>query len=64
VGNATGPSEQVVNAASAGYRAGVAVNGDLLHTDLEQAAERRRAGVFSPEGERVVARARAAGVGA
>ncbi|MEU6390806.1 NAD(P)/FAD-dependent oxidoreductase [Streptomyces sp. NPDC046939] len=58
-GNATGPAEQVVNAASAGYRAGAALHADLLHTDLERAAERRRAGVFSPEGERAVARARA-----
>ncbi|MFJ2738849.1 NAD(P)/FAD-dependent oxidoreductase [Streptomyces sp. NPDC087440] len=34
VGNATGAAEQVVNAASAGYRAGVAVNAALLHADL------------------------------
>ncbi|MFC3980045.1 NAD(P)/FAD-dependent oxidoreductase [Streptosporangium jomthongense] len=38
VGNATGPAEQVVNSASAGYRAGAAVNADLIHTDLERAA--------------------------
>ncbi|NEB78403.1 NAD(P)/FAD-dependent oxidoreductase [Streptomyces sp. SID14478] len=64
VGNATGPAEQVVNAASAGYRAGAALNAELLHTDLARAAERRRAGVFSPEGERAVARARGARIGA
>ncbi|MEV5608862.1 NAD(P)/FAD-dependent oxidoreductase [Streptomyces sp. NPDC052225] len=57
VGNAAGPAEQVVNAASAGYRAGVFINMDLLHTDLERAVEERRSGVFSPEGERAVARA-------
>ncbi|MFJ8826014.1 NAD(P)/FAD-dependent oxidoreductase [Streptomyces sp. NPDC102467] len=62
VGNAAGPAEQVVNAASAGYRAGVTINVDLLHADLDRATERRRSGVFSPEGERAVARARAAGV--
>ncbi|MGP3769528.1 NAD(P)/FAD-dependent oxidoreductase [Streptomyces sp. SDT5-1] len=60
VGNATGPAEQVVNAASAGYRAGVALHAQLLQSDLDREAERRRAGVFSPEGERAVARARAA----
>ncbi|MFF4416597.1 NAD(P)/FAD-dependent oxidoreductase [Streptosporangium sp. NPDC001559] len=38
VGNATGPAEQVVNSASAGYRAATAVNADLIHTDLEHAA--------------------------
>ncbi|MEU1877723.1 NAD(P)/FAD-dependent oxidoreductase [Streptosporangium sp. NPDC020072] len=38
VGNATGPAEQVVNSASAGYRAGAALNADLIHTDLERAA--------------------------
>ncbi|MZD10353.1 FAD-dependent oxidoreductase [Streptomyces sp. SID5785] len=61
-GNATGPAEQVVHAAAAGYRAGTVINMDLLHADLERAAERRRAGVFSPEGERAVARARKAAV--
>ncbi|QNS02629.1 NAD(P)/FAD-dependent oxidoreductase [Streptomyces xanthii] len=38
VGNATGPAEQVVNAASGGYRAGTAINMDLLLTDLEDRA--------------------------
>jgi thioredoxin reductase len=37
VGNATGFAEQVVNAASAGYRAGATINGDLLMTDLDAA---------------------------
>ncbi|MEV1024872.1 NAD(P)/FAD-dependent oxidoreductase [Streptomyces sp. NPDC050264] len=60
VGNAAGPAEQVVNAASAGYRAGVTLNVELLHADLERAAERRRSGAFSAEGERAVARARGA----
>ncbi|MEV4093707.1 NAD(P)/FAD-dependent oxidoreductase [Streptosporangium saharense] len=36
VGNATGPAEQVVNSASAGYRAGAALNAELIHTDLAQ----------------------------
>ncbi|MER7923583.1 NAD(P)/FAD-dependent oxidoreductase [Streptomyces sp. NPDC096057] len=35
VGNAMGFAEQVVNAASAGYRAGAMINGDLLMTDLD-----------------------------
>ncbi|MBZ3902057.1 NAD(P)/FAD-dependent oxidoreductase [Streptomyces griseiscabiei] len=34
-GNAMGFSEQVVNAASSGYRAGATINGDLLMTDLD-----------------------------
>ncbi|MCH0562470.1 MULTISPECIES: NAD(P)/FAD-dependent oxidoreductase [unclassified Streptomyces] len=34
-GNATGFTEQVVNAASRGYRAGAAINGELLFTDLD-----------------------------
>ncbi|GAA2297440.1 NAD(P)/FAD-dependent oxidoreductase [Streptomyces kunmingensis] len=63
VGNATGPAEQVVNAASAGYRAGATLNAELLHADLARAAERRKEGVFSPEGERAVARARTARAG-
>ncbi|MGW0120574.1 NAD(P)/FAD-dependent oxidoreductase [Streptomyces sp. NPDC003327] len=37
-GNVTGPQEQVVNAASLGYRAATALNGDLLMTDLETRA--------------------------
>ena len=36
-GNATSLAEQVVNAASAGYRAGVTINGDLLFGDIEAA---------------------------
>ncbi|OAR24896.1 thioredoxin reductase [Streptomyces sp. ERV7] len=46
VGNVTGPAEQVVNAASSGYRAGAAINADLLRTDLERRAARRRAGAL------------------
>ncbi|WP_149824055.1 NAD(P)/FAD-dependent oxidoreductase [Streptomyces tailanensis] len=34
-GNAMGFSEQVINAAAAGYRAGATINGDLLMTDLD-----------------------------
>lgn len=34
-GNAMGFSEQVVNAASGGYRAGAMINADLLFTDLD-----------------------------
>ncbi|WP_327743237.1 NAD(P)/FAD-dependent oxidoreductase [Streptomyces europaeiscabiei] len=37
VGNAMGFSEQVVNAASSGYRAGATINGELLMTDLDTA---------------------------
>ncbi|MEU3606748.1 NAD(P)/FAD-dependent oxidoreductase [Streptomyces sp. NPDC035033] len=33
-GNVTGPAEQVVNAAALGYRAGVAINAELLADDL------------------------------
>ncbi|MEU6843804.1 NAD(P)/FAD-dependent oxidoreductase [Streptomyces sp. NPDC046716] len=58
VGNAAGPAEQVVNAASAGYRAGAFINAQLVMSDATRDAERRRAGVFSPEGERAVAQAR------
>ncbi|MFE4962806.1 NAD(P)/FAD-dependent oxidoreductase [Streptomyces sp. NPDC056660] len=36
-GNASGFAEQVVNAASRGYRAGVAINGELLFADLDAA---------------------------
>ncbi|MGW6536967.1 NAD(P)/FAD-dependent oxidoreductase [Streptomyces sp. NPDC055051] len=40
-GNVTGPAEQVVNAASAGYRAGALLHGELLMGDLAaRAAER------------------------
>jgi thioredoxin reductase len=34
-GNAMGFSEQVINAAAAGYRAGATINGELLMTDLD-----------------------------
>ncbi|WP_371673020.1 NAD(P)/FAD-dependent oxidoreductase [Streptomyces sp. NBC_00289] len=34
-GNASGFAEQVVNAASRGYRAGATINGELLMTDLD-----------------------------
>ncbi|GGR82770.1 MULTISPECIES: NAD(P)/FAD-dependent oxidoreductase [Streptomyces] len=34
-GNASGSTEQVVNAASRGYRAGAAINAELLMTDLD-----------------------------
>ncbi|MFD4631541.1 NAD(P)/FAD-dependent oxidoreductase [Streptomyces sp. NPDC058284] len=61
VGNAAGPMEQVINAASAGYRAGVTINAELLMADIEATAARRRAGVFTPETEAAVARARADG---
>ncbi|MET7883941.1 NAD(P)/FAD-dependent oxidoreductase [Streptomyces avermitilis] len=36
-GNAIGFAEQLVNAASGGYRAGVVINGDLLFADLDAA---------------------------
>lgn len=36
-GNAMGFSEQVVNAASGGYRAGAMINADLLFADLDAA---------------------------
>ncbi|MFD5472367.1 NAD(P)/FAD-dependent oxidoreductase [Streptomyces sp. NPDC127105] len=36
-GNASGFAEQVINAASRGYRAGAAINGELLFTDLDAA---------------------------
>ncbi|MFF1718423.1 NAD(P)/FAD-dependent oxidoreductase [Streptomyces sviceus] len=38
VGNAAGFGEQVINAASAGYRAAAALNGELLMSDLDAAA--------------------------
>ncbi|MFH8611570.1 NAD(P)/FAD-dependent oxidoreductase [Streptomyces sp. NPDC018029] len=56
VGNAAGPMEQVINAASAGYRAGSMINADLVMADIDAAVSRRRAGVFTPEGEAEVAR--------
>ncbi|WP_037763481.1 NAD(P)/FAD-dependent oxidoreductase [Streptomyces sp. 142MFCol3.1] len=39
-GNAIGFAEQVVNAASGGYRAAATVNGELLFTDLDAAVAR------------------------
>ncbi|CAM5248015.1 NAD(P)/FAD-dependent oxidoreductase [Streptomyces aurantiogriseus] len=36
-GNASGFAEQVINAASRGYRAGAAINGELLMSDLDAA---------------------------
>lgn len=38
-GNASGFAEQVVNAASRGYRAGAAINAELLFADLDAAAQ-------------------------
>ncbi|MGX1268485.1 NAD(P)/FAD-dependent oxidoreductase [Streptomyces phaeoluteigriseus] len=38
-GNASGFAEQVINAASRGYRAGAAINGELLMSDLDAAVE-------------------------
>ncbi|WP_118082828.1 NAD(P)/FAD-dependent oxidoreductase [Streptomyces sp. CC0208] len=38
VGNAAGFGEQVINAASAGYRAAATLNGELLMSDLDAAA--------------------------
>jgi thioredoxin reductase len=43
-GNASGFAEQVVNAASRGYRAGAAINGELLMTDLDAAVAAGPAG--------------------
>ncbi|CAM5431315.1 MULTISPECIES: NAD(P)/FAD-dependent oxidoreductase [Streptomyces] len=37
-GNASGFAEQVINAASRGYRAGAAINGELLMADLDDAS--------------------------
>ncbi|KOG17040.1 NAD(P)/FAD-dependent oxidoreductase [Streptomyces viridochromogenes] len=39
-GNAMGFSEQVINAAAGGYRAGAFINGELLMTDLDASAPR------------------------
>ncbi|MFI5997038.1 MULTISPECIES: NAD(P)/FAD-dependent oxidoreductase [unclassified Streptomyces] len=41
-GNAAGFAEQVVNAASGGYRAAATLNGELLFTDLDAAVARGR----------------------
>ncbi|AZS88659.1 NAD(P)/FAD-dependent oxidoreductase [Streptomyces griseoviridis] len=38
VGNAGGFAEQLINAASRGYRAGAAINGELLFADIDAAA--------------------------
>ncbi|MEV7990878.1 NAD(P)/FAD-dependent oxidoreductase [Streptomyces sp. NPDC086077] len=38
-GNAVGFAEQVVNAASGGYRAGATINGELLMSDLDAAVQ-------------------------
>ncbi|MGW1214350.1 NAD(P)/FAD-dependent oxidoreductase [Streptomyces sp. NPDC002499] len=38
-GNASGFAEQVINAASRGYRAGAAINGELLFADLDAAVK-------------------------
>ncbi|MER5542668.1 NAD(P)/FAD-dependent oxidoreductase [Streptomyces sp. NPDC002589] len=43
-GNASGFAEQVINAASRGYRAGAAINGELLFADLDASAPQRGAG--------------------
>ncbi|MFJ1811952.1 MULTISPECIES: NAD(P)/FAD-dependent oxidoreductase [unclassified Streptomyces] len=43
-GNASGFAEQVVNAASRGYRAGAAINGELLMGDLDAAVAAAAAG--------------------
>ncbi|MEV4430109.1 NAD(P)/FAD-dependent oxidoreductase [Streptomyces sp. NPDC049602] len=43
-GNVTGPQEQVVNAVSRGYRAGVAISNELLLEDLEARAAGRPVG--------------------
>ena len=41
-GNATGFAEQVVNAASGGYRAAATLNGELLFADLDAAVAREQ----------------------
>ncbi len=56
VGNAASPVEQVINAASAGYRAGLTINADLVMADVEAEVARRRAGVFTPRAEAEVSR--------
>ncbi|MEU4172777.1 NAD(P)/FAD-dependent oxidoreductase [Streptomyces sp. NPDC026665] len=43
-GNAAGFAEQVVNAASAGYRAAATLNGELLFADLDEAIARGQGG--------------------
>ncbi|MET8684710.1 NAD(P)/FAD-dependent oxidoreductase [Streptomyces sp. NPDC004732] len=56
VGNAASPMEQVINAASMGYRAGSMINAELVMADIEAEVARRRAGVFTPLAEAEVAR--------
>ncbi|GAA3392999.1 NAD(P)/FAD-dependent oxidoreductase [Cryptosporangium minutisporangium] len=53
-GNVSLPPGQVISAAAAGTMAGAAINMDLVAADTRRAVEARRAGVFSPEGERTV----------
>ncbi|WP_142269163.1 NAD(P)/FAD-dependent oxidoreductase [Streptomyces sp. NBC_00080] len=48
-GNASGFAEQVVNAASRGYRAGAAINGELLMADLDRAVATGAAGAADAE---------------
>ncbi|MBT2439514.1 NAD(P)/FAD-dependent oxidoreductase [Streptomyces sp. ISL-36] len=43
-GNAIGPAEQAINAASGGYRAGVTVNAELILADLDRKAAASTAG--------------------
>ncbi|MFJ2766961.1 NAD(P)/FAD-dependent oxidoreductase [Streptomyces sp. NPDC087300] len=57
VGNAASAMEQVINAASMGYRAGLTINAELLMEDVDATVERRRAGVFTAEAEAAVSRA-------
>ncbi|MDQ0579508.1 thioredoxin reductase [Streptomyces rishiriensis] len=47
-GNASGFAEQVVNAASRGYRAGAAINGELLMADLDLAVAAGAADAEAP----------------
>jgi thioredoxin reductase len=59
-GNASGFAEQVVNAASRGYRAGAAINGELLMADLDAAVS--AGGRKEPDGATDEATAGPAGV--
>jgi hypothetical protein len=47
-GNAAGFAEQVVNAASGGYRAAATLNGELLFSDLDAAVARGRGQGLGP----------------
>ncbi|MEU6279278.1 NAD(P)/FAD-dependent oxidoreductase [Streptomyces sp. NPDC047028] len=62
-GNTSGYAEQVINAASRGYRAGAAINGELLMTDLDSGAPKGRGAVsdlrLPPRGRDKPPRARA-----